>query len=256
MNTGITLFRIFGAMIFMSAATVNLAEAAEFDPNADWKISAYLWATGLDGTLALGPIEADLDLSFSDLVSSVDIGGSVVARRDWSANMIVGDLTYLSLSPDDAPGPLGGTISSSLKLSLLTGYYGRKWGNTDRYGALLLGARYMEMDLGMTATPSLPTDPVISMSGTPSFTDALIGGLFSTQLNEKWSMFLQGDFGVGGSNNSYSAQLMFQRKFQGGNMLDFGFRALSVDFDESLANGDLFALDANMLGLIVGFTWD
>ena len=69
-------------------------------------------------------------------------------------------------------------------------------------------------------------------------------------------MFLQGDFGVGGSNNSYSAQLMFQRKFQGGNMLDFGFRALSVDFDESLANGDLFALDANMLGLIVGFTWD
>jgi hypothetical protein len=37
---------------------------------------------------------------------------------------------------------------------------------------------------------------------------------------------------------------------------DFGFRALSVDFDESLANGDLFVLDANMLGLTVGFTWD
>ena len=256
MNTGTRIFRVFGAVILMSAATVNLAEAAEFDPNADWKISAYLWATSLDGTLALGPIEADIDLSFSDILSSLDIGGAIAARRDWGANMIVGDLSYLSLSPDDTPGPLGGTISSSLKLALLTGYYGRKWGNTDRYGALLLGARYMELDLGMTATPSLPTDPVISMSGTPSFTDALIGGLFGTQLNEKWNMFLQGDFGVGGSNNSYSAQLMFQRKFKGGNMLDIGFRALSVDFDESLANGDVFVLHANMLGLIVGFTWD
>lgn len=256
MSTGITLFRLFGAVIFMSAATVNLTEAAEFDPNADWKISAYLWTTSLDGTLGLGPIEADLDLSFSDLFDSLDIGGAIAARRDWGANMIVGDLTYLALTPDDAPGPLGGTISSSLDLTLLAGYYGRKWGTTDRYGALLLGARYMEMDLGMTATPSLPTDPVISMSGTPSFTDALIGGMFGTQLNEKWNMFVQGDFGVGGSNNSYSAQLMFQRKFKGGNMLDIGFRALSVDFDESLANGDLFILDANMLGLIFGFTWD
>ena len=69
MNPDITLFKFFGAIIFLSAATVNLADADEFDPNADWKISAYLWATSLDGTLALGPIEADIDLSFSDILS-------------------------------------------------------------------------------------------------------------------------------------------------------------------------------------------
>jgi hypothetical protein len=52
----------------------------------------------------------------------------VVARRDWGANMLVGDLTYLTLSPDDQPTPGGGSILPGLDLTLLSAYCGRKWG--------------------------------------------------------------------------------------------------------------------------------
>ena len=170
--------------------------------------------------------------------------------------MVVGDFTYLSLSPDDQALPTGGSAASTLKLTLFSGYYGRKWGNDDRYTALLAGARYMQMDLGMTLKLGIPMVPDINANGTPSFTDFIVGGMYGSQIGEKWNMFVQGDFGLGGSNNSYSAQLMFQRQLKGGNRINLGARALSVDFDESLANGDLFVLDATMLGLIIGFTWD
>lgn len=249
-------FRALSAVVVMLSVLSNVVAADEFSPDPDWKISAYLWTTSLDGTLALGPIEADLDLDFSDLASSLDIGGSIAARRDWGANMIVGDLSYLSLSPDDMPLPIGGSISSSLKLTLFSGFYGRKWGNDDRYGGLLVGGRYMQMDMGMKLKPALPDDPVLSLGGTPSFTDFLIGGLYGSKLGEKWNMFAQGDFGVGGSNNSYILQLIFRRQFKSGNSVNFGARVLSVDFEETPTDGQRFALDASMAGLIVGFTWD
>jgi hypothetical protein len=243
------------AFLLQSALT-SVAAAQDFSPDPDWKISAYLWMTSLDGTLGIGPIEADIDVGFSDLLSSLDIGGALAVRRDWGANMLVGDLTYISLSPDAQPGPAGSSISSSLDLTLFNTYYGRKWGRDDRYGALLVGARYMKMDLGMSAAFDLPGEPVVEMNGSPSFTDFLIGGMFGTELSSKWAMFVQGDVGAGGSNNSWNAQIMFQRKLKSGNRIDMGARILSVDFDDTLASGDLFVLDATMTGLMFGFTWD
>ncbi len=258
MKTNVLNFRALSAAIAILVILSPAVQADEFSADPDWKISAYLWTTALDGTLALGPIEADLDLSFSDLFESLDIGGSIAARRDWGANILVGDLTYISLTPDDQslPPAIGGSIASNLKLTLFSGYYGRKWGGDDRFGALLVGGRYMQMDLSMVATPDLPGEPVLNAGGTPSFTDFLVGGMYGSRVGEKWNVFVQGDIGVGGSNNSYSAQLVFKRQLKSGNSVNIGARALSVDFDEALGNGELFALDATMLGLIIGFTWD
>jgi hypothetical protein len=58
------------------------------------------------------------------------------------------------------------------------------------------------------------------------------------------------------NNNSWSAQVMFQRRLKSGFLIDIGVRILSVDFDDTLASGNLFTLDARMTGLIFGFTWD
>jgi hypothetical protein len=58
------------------------------------------------------------------------------------------------------------------------------------------------------------------------------------------------------NNNSWSAQVMFQRRLKSGFLIDIGVHILSVDFDDTLASGNLFTLDARMTGLIFGFTWD
>jgi hypothetical protein len=248
--------KILLPVFLIQSGLTSVAAAQEFAPEPDWKISAYLWTAALDGTLGLGPIEADIDLSFSDLLSDLDIGGSLAVRRDMGSHMLVGDLTYLALTPDDQPGPMGSTIGSGLDLTLLAAYYGYKWGQSDRYGALLVGARYNELAIDMNVKFDLPTAPEVKVSVAPSFTDIVIGGMFATKLSPKWDMFFTGDIGAGGSNSSWQTQVMFQRRLQSGNRINMGARILSVDFDDTVAGGQLFVLDATITGFMFGFTWD
>ncbi len=95
MSTRNSVKNILCSIFILQLGLANTVHAQEFDPDPDWKISLYLWTTSLDGTLGMGPIEADIDLSFSDLFSSLDIGGVLVARRNWGASMLVGELFVL-----------------------------------------------------------------------------------------------------------------------------------------------------------------
>ena len=169
---------------------------------------------------------------------------------------LITDVSYFSISPDDAAGPLGGTISTNIKMPLINAYYGRKWGSDERYGALLVGVRYMKNDVKLTLRPNLPSEPVIVSKEDPGFTDFLVGGMFQKSLNDTWSMMLQGDVGAGGSNNSWSALMMFNHKNQSGNSWSVGARYMSVDFDDVLSNGELFVMDVDMAGLVFAYTWD
>jgi len=72
----------------------------------------------------------------------------------------------------------------------------------------------------------------------------------------KWDLNLQGDFGVGGSDHSWNAQMFFQRKLQSGNAVVLGVRIMDVDFEDKLPNGQLFKYDTAMTGLTIGFMWD
>lgn len=242
-------------MSFTSLAQTAQAQDQDFPSEANWTITAYLWTMGIDGTLGIGPIEADLDLSFSDLVSSLNIGGAVAFRRDWGRNVFVADLNYYSLSPDDVTTPLGGTISTDLDMPLFAFYYGRKMAINSGHIGWLVGARYAEMDTTLTWKPNVPVPVKRVKNASPDFTDFLVGGFFEKPLGEKWSMNLQGDLGVGGSDHSWNAQMFFQRKLQSGNAVVMGVRVMDIDFSDKLPNDELFEFDARLAGLTLGFSW-
>ena len=82
MSTRNSVKNILCSIFILQLGLVGTVHAQEFDPDPDWKISLYLWTTSLDGTLGIDPIVADIDLSFSDLFSSLDIGGALVASCD------------------------------------------------------------------------------------------------------------------------------------------------------------------------------
>jgi hypothetical protein len=90
---------------------------------------------GLDGTVGIGSIEADIDLSFSDLLSDLNYGGAIAFKRDWGRNIFVANLQYYSLSPDPVETPLGGSISTDLNQPILEFYYGRKTATSKGYFA-------------------------------------------------------------------------------------------------------------------------
>ena len=200
-------------------------------------------------------LDADLDLSFSDLLSDLNIGGALAIRRDWGRNMIVADLQYYSLSPDEVDAPLGGTIGTDLKMPILQAYYGRKFALANGYAGLLAGVRYVEMDTKLTWKPVLP-DVKRTRNASPDFTDFLLGGFYHAPLSEKWNLNLQADIGVGGSDQSWNAQVFFQRVLKSGNALVVGLRVMDIDFEDKLPNDMLFKYDALQTGLTFGFTWD
>jgi hypothetical protein len=250
------VFIRLSVLLLAFACVAQTAQAQDFPSEADWKVSFYLWSMAVDGEVGIGPVNADVDLSFGDIFGAFNFGGALAFRRDWGRNVFVADLAYLSLSPDDVDTPLGGTISTDLDMPLLNFYYGRKFALGNGHAGWLVGARYMQMDTKVTWKPNLPMEPKIVKSDSPDFTDFLVGGFYESSIGEKWDMNLQGDIGMGGSNHSWNAQIMFLRNLQSGNSVTLGFKALDVDYDDDLPNGELFYFDSLMTGFTFGFMWD
>jgi len=245
------------SVIFLACVCLApLVHAQDFSDEPDWKVTAYLWTMALDGTAGIGPIESDLDLSFSDLLSALNYGGAIALRRDWGRNLFVADLQYYSLSPDPVKTPLGGTVSTDLDQPIVQFYYGRKTATSKGYFAWLAGVRYMELDTNLSWNPGFDILDKRTRSASPDFTDFVVGGIYNRSISDKWKLNLQGDIGAGGSDHSWGAQMFFHRELKSGNALVLGARIIDVDFEDKLPNGELFKYDMAMTGLTIGFMWD
>ena len=246
---------ICATLLLIFATMAQPAQAQDFPSEADWKVSLYLWTMGIDGEVGIGPINADIDAGFSDIVDSLNYGGQVAIRRDWGRNVFAADLGYLSLSPDDVETPLGGTISTDVDMPLLSFYYGRKFALSNGYAGWLVGARYLDMGTKLTWNPVLP-DVKRTRRASPDFTDFLVGGFYQSSIGEKWNLNLQADIGMGGSEGAWLAQMFFQRKLKSGNAVLLGLRYMDIDFEDKLPNDAMFKFDAGVSGAMIGFTWD
>ena len=78
---------------------------AQSSDSVDWKIAPYLWTVGMDGSATLAGYEQDLDVSFSDILSDFEIGGSVYAEIGKGHHAFSADYTYIRLRPDPTPLP-------------------------------------------------------------------------------------------------------------------------------------------------------
>jgi len=256
MRVSKSIKKLSAAILLACVCLTQSLHAQDFSDDPDWKVTAYLWTMALDGTVGIGPIEADMDLSFSDLLEGLNYGGAVAIRRDWGRNIFVADLQYYSLSPDPVETPLGGSISTDLDQPLMQAYYGRKIATSNGFFAWLAGVRYMQLDTKLTWKPGFDILDKRTRAASPDFTDFIVGGIYSHSISDKWNLNLQGDFGVGGSDRSWGAQMFFHRKLKSGNALVIGARIMDVDFEDKLPNGELFKYDTAMTGLTIGYMWD
>jgi len=119
----------------------------------DWKIAAYLWTVGIDGSMTVGDIEQDLDISFGDILSDFELGGSVYAELGKGNHAVHFDYTYIRLRP--APTPLPSPpfmseseLASKMTLNIIEPAYHYRWNGPDG-PALVLGARLMDIKMRM-----------------------------------------------------------------------------------------------------------
>ena len=118
---------ICGALFALSLSVANAEDnGKQSDDRWNIVLTPYLWGTSLDGQTAFGRVPpVDVDASFSDILSSLNIGGSLHTEfRKGKWNFVI-DPTYMNLEMDTPtqdvtlpPPPLGGLDGAAAVVKL------------------------------------------------------------------------------------------------------------------------------------------
>jgi hypothetical protein len=217
-----------------------------FAQDWDWKVAPYLWAAGIEGDVALGPIARDVDVEFSDLLHVLAGAALVHVEGSKGENTIFGDLVWMSLEPEDEIATIGGVTEASFDTLILEAGYVRELDNI----GLELGVRYwdLELELDPALLAAVPRDD--------NWVDGFIGIRRNSEIGDKWTSTTSFDIGAGGSDFTWAFDLVYSLELKGGNRFATGFKVLDIDYEDDSVNGQLFRQDLTFLGATVGYVFD
>ena len=240
---------------------------AQGSDSLDWKIAPYLWTVGIDGSATLAGYDQDLDVSFSDILSDFEVGGSVFAEVGKGHHALSVDYTYIRLRPDPTPlpsppTPPDSTMATKMTINIFEAAYNYRFdglGST----AFVAGARYMDIALRLTPNingPDLPIEPPIPQDPVefgPSWWDGFVGVKTFNQIGANWDFEFYGTLGYGGSDWPWTLQAMFSRRFSNDNRLGLGARVWGIDYSKNNGfMGEYAAIDATFFGLLIGYEFN
>jgi hypothetical protein len=235
----------------MTVRCAALAAAALFAASAaaqelDWRVTPYLWGLGIDGNIALGPVERDVNVEFADVLDVLAGAALLHVEAQSGEHIFFGDLNWLKVEPEDELATLGGPARAEMDSTIIEAGYAR---DSDGIG-FEAGLRYWDLDLEID--PALAAGIVRG----DSWVDVFGGFRHRRDLNQKWSMTTRANLGAGGADLSIGFQIDFARELERGNAVVAGFRLIEVDYEKSNVRGIPFVLDATFFGATVGFTFD
>ncbi|MDJ0992268.1 MAG: hypothetical protein QNI90_01725 [Dinoroseobacter sp.] len=240
------------------------ADTAVLRSGEDWSrdLTFYFYLpTSTEGTSTVAGNSVPVDLDLSDALDLLDfaISGRFEAwRGDFG---FVADANYLSLEASGS-GPFGAVTADvdveQYWLGLLGAYRAAKGrrANGSRYSVdLQAGVRYN--NLKQTVDLDGP-GPGLSIGGTETWWEPVIGARYVTELNERWSTAFAvdaGGFGVNGSDLQWSATWGFNYALQNAGSIKLGIRYYSIDFSTTRSDGE-FGYDVEQFGPFFGYTFE
>jgi hypothetical protein len=258
-----TDFRFLVPVLCASAVSMAPATAVVADSSAldDWQFKAglYLYAAGVKGETATG---GDLDISFTDLISNLNMAfmGDAEARRDkWS---LAADVIYLNVGAggggripiESAPG-VSVKVDADVKL--------RAWvlGFTGGYRVLqseranldvIAGARYLEISSFLNTSSRLgPLARTRELAASGTNWDAIVGVKGEVNLQDNWYAPYYLDVGTGDSDLTWQIAGGVGYKFDWGDAYLL-YRHMDWDFKSGSKLDDL-NLSGPQLGVNFSF---
>jgi hypothetical protein len=234
---------------------MSSSAVAQDSDSPDWKISPYLWTVGVNGDIAIGDISQDIEVSFSDILSDFELGGSVYAELGKGNHAAHIDYTYVRTRPDPTPLPSppfmeGAELASKMTINILEAAYNYRFRGLNG-PALVLGARLLDIKLRMNVG-DLP-----AISSGPDWWDYFVGVKTHNAISQTWDFEFYGTIGTGGSDMPWTLQGMFGRSFSNGNRLGLGVRVWGIDYSKNQGlMTEYTALDATFYGLMLGYEFN
>ena len=243
---------VFGvvASVMLCASEIS-AQSVSPQPSEDWQFEfvPYLWGSGIDGKVGIGNRSADVDASFSNILSHLHFAlmGLTEVRRGRLVALT--DLVYTDVRGHDAtPGPLFSSVDPDQKLFFLTSEGGLRLvnsegGTVDVVGGLRFWRLRSELQFGAGVLPG------VDMEASRNWVDGIAGLRARKDLSGNWWVSAYGDFGGGGSDRTYQLNGTVGLDFHTRYALVVGYRYLNVDYDN---DGVLF--DNELKGPLFGLT--
>ena len=239
--------RSFLAPLVASAAVFVGPYAAAQSGTGGWKftIAPYLVAAGMNGTMTVKGLEADVDIPFETILDNLDMAAMVHFEMRNDRWMLSSDLVYMDL--EGSNDVAGGTATASMTETLfeVTGGYRLSPAVT-----LLAGGRLVDLGAGLRyAGPNLDR----AAEASRSWVDPLVGLHVVAPLSERWWLGAHGDVGGFGVGSDLAWQAYANVGFRASDLVAVvaGYRAIDIDYQEGSGN-DLFRYDVLTAGPQVG----
>jgi hypothetical protein len=216
---------------------------------AEWRheVAPYLWGAAMSGTTAIGPVAADVDASFSDILDNLELGfmGTYRATRDRVSITIDG--IYMGLG-STGRGPAGFAKADvdldQSALEIDVGY--EVFDRLTVFG----GVRYNDLSVDVKTTGPLGTR---SDSADEDWIDPVIGAHYTFDFADQWSFALRGDIGGFGVGSEFAWQGVGTLRWQANDRVGVlgAYRYIDMDYENDDRSRD-FAYDMSMSGPALG----
>lgn len=225
--------------------TALLASSASAQ-GLDWRVTPYIWGTGIEGEIGLGAARRDVDVEFSDILNVLSGAALMHVEAQKDDHIAFGDLAWFAVEPEDEIATIEGETEAGLDATILELGYARA---SDAFG-FEAGLRYWDIDVEI--------DPALTAGITrgDSWVDAFAGFRNRRDLGENWDMTTRATLGAGGSDLSIGFQIEFARELERGNAIVAGFKLVDLDYEEDNVRGIPVVVDLTFFGATVGFMFD
>ncbi len=240
------------------AITTLFASQAQADEGWEVKVTPYLWATRMHGSTQIKDLpEAQLDMSFSDILHTLDAGFMGAMEFQHGRWGILLDSMYMKTSDSvSVAGPRGAARADAdmtVRQTILSSALAYRWLDQAATSDAFVGVRYtriresLDLDARVFgATAELDHDQTVD------WTEPFIGVRGSLPVTEQLALVASADvggFGMG-SYLTTQAQLGLSYALNERFTADFGVRYMKVDYDK----GD-FVYDMENEGPYLGMSY-
>ena len=235
----------------LAAAAPGLAAAN------DWQHTFIVYGigVGIEGTVGAGPVEGDIDVSFSDVLDNLEFGAMAGYRGDNGRFAVMADLIYMDLENDKTKSTPLGPITATVGVDQLIAELDGSIAVTDRLDAYA-GLRYWDVDSTVTVVGGGPLGQTINGSLGDDWVDLLYGLRYALPLGTNWTVIVRGDVAPMGTASDFSWHSSAFANWRLGEHASvvIGFRWMDVDYDDG-EGADRFLMDVSQGGPALGIAW-
>jgi len=236
-------------MVLRAVVVITMigSTASAQSSSGEWEfaVAPYLWAAGMDGSMAVAIFEEDVDVPFSTIIENLDLAfmGHFDMRNDhW---VLSSDLIFVDL--EQREDVTEGTVTAGLDLTLFEVAGGYR---VSSVFTVLAGARWVDMGAGLRYDGTLVDD---GADVGRKWIDPLIGVHAFVPLSKKWWLGLRGDIGGFGVGSEFAWQAYADIGFRASHLVSIvlGYRALDMDYEDG-SGRDYVNLDLLISGPQIG----